>query len=82
MNGEHSKAPQSSEKQRKRMKKVITDFHRYVSTYMDGDEGRDLSAKSVVLDMVYGIGISLDRDQYYGADGFDRFKAQLRGWLG
>lgn len=62
----------------KRMKAIFARYLRYVSTYMDGDYNADCQDKTFVLDMIYGLGISIDEPRFRCADGFDRFKAELR----
>jgi hypothetical protein len=76
-----SKDDLSREKRIKRMKKIIAAYKRYVSTYASEDYNADCQDKTFVLDMLYGIGISIEKESYYAADGFDRFKAKLRELL-
>lgn len=61
----------------KRMKKIFARYLQYVSTYMNEDYNADCQDKTFVLDMVYGIGLSIDEERFRCADGFDRFKAEL-----
>ena len=62
----------------KRMRKIIAAYKQYVTTYASADFNADCQDKTFILDMIYGIGISIEKDSYYAADGFDRFKAELR----
>ncbi len=61
----------------KRMKAIFARYLQYVSTYMSEDYNADCQDKTFVLDMVYGIGLSIDQERFRAADGFDRFKAEL-----
>lgn len=62
----------------RRMKKIISTYHQYVASYMDVDYNADCQDKTFVLDMLYGIGIALEKESYCAADGFERFKAKIR----
>lgn len=70
------------------MTKVYTqrewmDFQRYVSTYNDGNVPiYDISDKTFIDDMLYGLGVAIDKDKYQFPDGYKRFKQFLREFLG
>lgn len=49
-------------------------LQKFVNTY----DPCSLSAKSQLLDMLYGVGLALDGEQYAYADGFKRFLEYLR----
>lgn len=53
-------------------------MQRYVATYTDQEGYRDYSEDTFINDMLYGIGLALDRNKYACAHGFEAFKDELR----
>lgn len=51
----------------------IDKFQEYVATYTERYEIENI----MYLDMLYGIGISVDKEKYSGAGGFQRFKKDV-----
>lgn len=52
-------------------------FKKYVESYKPGE----LSAKTVMLDMLYGLGKSVDEKEFRFAEGFFKFKVFLRRFV-
>ncbi len=69
-------------KQQKRMKAIVQNFQKYVATYSDQYEYLAYSDKTFIDDMLYGIGLSIDRPNHDFASGYDRWKDKLREHLG
>lgn len=65
-------------KKQKRMKKIVAALQLYVATYTEQDSYEDYSDRCYIEDILYGLGLSLNHRDHYGASGFDRFKAVLR----
>jgi len=58
------------------------DFKKYkefVNTYDDQVGFTSYSEETIINDMLYGIGICLDDDEYGFADGYARFRIKLLG---
>ena len=55
-------------------------FKKYVDNYPT-DSLVMLSNKTIILDMLYGLGISLDPDEYCFSTGFKKFQILLRDEL-
>lgn len=59
--------------------KAIKYFQRYVGTYNDGNVPiYDISDKTFIDDMLYGLGVSINKDKYQFADGYERFREFLK----
>ncbi len=71
----------NTDQQRDRMRKIVDDFQQYVATYSDQHEYVAYSDLTFINDMLYGIGLALDKDRYYSASGFDRWRKRLRDIL-
>lgn len=52
-------------------------FKEYVNTYNPKTHGLNMDV-TIIKDMVYGLGISLDEPTYQWANGFAKFKDYLR----
>ena len=55
-------------------------FKEYVNTYDKRKNGLD-NDETIVKDMLYGIGLCLDKEQYCYAGGYKKFKAFLKAFL-
>ena len=64
-----------------RMKGIIEAFQKYVATYNDQKHCFDYEDRTFIADMLYGIGIAVDPQQFSFAGGFDKFKDALRSVL-
>jgi len=51
-------------------------FMEYVNTYDPKRHALD-EPETILKDMIYGLGLSLDKDRYKFADGYGRFKYYL-----
>ena len=61
--------------------KVIKSMKNYIDTYPN-QLGWELYTKDTVLnDLVYGIGIAIDKRKYQYGDGYDKFKKDLIKFL-
>ena len=52
-------------------------FKNYVDTYNPKTDGGG-NWHTIMLDMLYGIGISLDEEEFTGASGFKNFREYLK----
>jgi hypothetical protein len=52
-------------------------FKKYVDTYVPGNHGAN-DTKIIIEDMLYGLGLSIDKKTYAFADGYDKFKTFLK----
>lgn len=62
---------------RRKMAAVVDSMQEYVATYDRQVGYTDYSDEIFIDDMLYGIGIALDRDKYSFADGYRSFKEEL-----
>lgn len=53
-------------------------FKNYVNTYDKQIGHKKYSIKTIIDDFLYGIGICLDEEEYYGAGGYEKFKKVLK----
>ena len=60
---------------------VIAAMKHYIDTYPDQLGWKQYSKETMLADLVYGIGIAMDRDKYEFADGYDAFKKFLIDFL-
>lgn len=65
----------------KRMRGIVAAFQKYVSTYSDQPYYETYLDKTFLDDMLYGVGIAFDREEYSTALGYEKFKARLREHL-
>jgi hypothetical protein len=66
---------------KKRIRAIVAAFQEYVRTYSDQAHYDQYSDKTVIDDMLYGLGIALDPERYKCADGFAKFQEFLRHYL-
>lgn len=71
----------SQQARQNRMRKIVAAYQQYVATYSKQASYLDYMDKTLISDMLYGIGLAIDKDKFYGASGFDRFKDELRKYL-
>ena len=55
-------------------------FKEYVNTYDQRKNGLD-NDETIVKDMLYGIGLCLDKEEYCFAGGYRKFKTFLKAFL-
>lgn len=55
-------------------------FKEYVNTYDKRKNGLD-NDDTIVKDMLYGIGLCLDKEEYTFAEGYRKFKTFLKAFL-
>mgnify|MGYP003143823603 FL=1 len=58
----------------------IEKFKEYVNTYDAKKNGLD-NSEVIVKDMIYGIGICLDKKEFSFADGYRKFTELLKSYL-
>lgn len=63
-------------KEQKRVKKIVEKFKKYVDTYPE-EMYLNYSEEIIVDDILYGLGISLDFEEYSFAQGYIKFKKRL-----
>jgi len=66
----------------KRMRRIVADFQKYVATYTDQPYYETYTDKTLIHDMLYGLGIALDPEDHQFAQGYEVFKAKVREHLG
>lgn len=71
----------SLSKQQKRMIAIVKSFKKYVNTYTNQEGYSSYSDATFILDMLYGIGIAIDKKKYCMADGFQDFKERFARYL-
>jgi hypothetical protein len=67
-------------KRQKRMQRIVTHFQEYVRTYDSQMGYLDYEDKTLLDDMLYGLGLAIDEKYRYGS-GYDKFKTVLRNHL-
>lgn len=65
-----------TEKQ-KRMKKAVERLQKYMETYDQQSKYLDYSEETFIDDVLYGLGVALDHDEYSFFFGFQKFKKRL-----
>jgi len=68
-------------KKQKRMKTAIQDLVDYMATYELQERWLDCSDETFIDDVLYGLGVALDKNEHRWANGFDIFKEKLRKHL-
>jgi len=68
-------------KKERRMKDIVKHFQDYVRTYSNQPGYERYSETTFIEDMLYGIGISINMDEYRLANGYDAWKEKLREFL-
>jgi len=60
-----------------RMAKIVSDLQKYVTTYSDQPYYNTYSDKTFIEDMLYGIGIAINKEKYQNAEGYRLWKQEL-----
>jgi len=60
--------------EQERMTKIVDEFQRYVADYTKQQQYEDYRDDTFLEDMLYGLGVALDRDEYGMASGYREFK--------
>lgn len=55
----------------------IASFKKYVDTYDKQFKYDEYSDETIINDMLYGLGICINKEEYKFSDGFDKFKRRL-----
>ena len=64
-----------------KMKKAVAYLTNYMVTYDKQIGYLDYNARTYIDDILYGLGVSLNSEEFSGADGFMRFKKELKQYL-
>ena len=75
------KVQTEQQKRQHRMRAAVASLQRYMASYDKQLCFEDYLDSTYINDVLYGLGVSLDRAQYSYAPGFDKFKAFLREHL-
>lgn len=67
--------------EQKRMWEIVARMQEYWNTYDTQKGYTDYLDKTFIEDALYAIGIAMEPERYKYANGFDRFKEFLRGYL-
>jgi len=62
---------------RERVKNIVRSLNRYMGTYHQQRLYEDYTDKTIIDDVLYGLGIALNPDEYKFASGYDKFKKVL-----
>ena len=62
-------------------RKVIKSIKNYIDTYHNQFGWEKYKKDTVLNDLVYGIGIAIDKEKYQYANGYDEFKKELIKFL-
>lgn len=66
----------------KPIEQMHNDLLKYITTYGPMQPGWEkFSRETYILDVLYGLGVALDRERYENADGFRRFMADLELYI-
>lgn len=68
-------------KARKRMRAIVASFQEYVASYDRQSGYADYLDKTLIDDMLYGLGRALDAKAHSNADGYEAFQAVLQKHL-
>ncbi|NDB66219.1 MAG: hypothetical protein EB168_11235 [Euryarchaeota archaeon] len=71
--------PQYSQK---RMKLMVKYLKRYIKTYDKQFGYENYTDKTLILDILYGLGVAIDPIEHRHAGGFDKWKEKLIKFLG
>ena len=63
------------------MQEAVSRLQAFMNTYPEQTGYLDYEDVTYINDVLYGLGLSLDREKYYGAHGFEKFKQFLREHL-
>lgn len=66
----------------RRMKLMVKYLKRYVRIYDKQYGYEDYTDKTLILDILYGLGVAINPVEHRHADGFDRWKEKLIKFLG
>lgn len=66
-----------SKKSREHMKAAVARLQEYMSTYNKQPGYEDYTADTFIHDVIYGIGIALDPDEYRMGGGYEKFKRRV-----
>lgn len=68
-------------KRQEKVKSGIEGLKRYINTYDRQVGYLDYTDRTIIEDILYGLGLVIDKDKYCYALGFDKFKEKLREHL-
>lgn len=63
------------------MEKAVEHLQEYMNTYTNQFGYREYDAKTLINDVLYGLAVSINENEYRFADGFTRFKEDLLEFL-
>ena len=63
------------------IKDAVAYLQHYMQTYSDQKFYETYQTKTYIDDVLYGLGVSLNKNEYEGVSGYDRFKERLRVML-
>lgn len=69
------------DQKRKRMREAVSRLTDYMKTYDQQAGYEDYTDETFINNVLYGLGIALDKDKYFAGQGFDAFKSVLRKHL-
>lgn len=64
-----------------RMENAVRYLNEYMQTYAKQYGYQNYQDRTLIDDVLYGLGVALDRKEYQFADGFQRFKERLQRHL-
>jgi len=63
--------------EQRRMREIVNRMKKYVTTYDTQLHYEDYSDETFIIDMLYGIGIAIDPEEYRYATGLQKFRDKL-----
>ena len=64
------------------MREAVKSLSEYWVTYSEQEGYEDYRLETLLDDCLYGIGIAVDPEGYAYAQGYRKFKEDLKAWLG
>lgn len=64
------------------MKEAVAYLQEYMNTYINQPGYKSFSAQTLVDDVLYGLGVALDKERHTAAQGYRAFKEKLKAHLG
>lgn len=63
------------------IKNALASLKEFVDTYDQQTGYESYLTDTFVFDILYGIGVAIDKDKYHGPKGYEKFQQNLRGLL-
>jgi len=67
----------ADQERKDKVEKIVADLQEYVKTYSNGVYYKSYTDETIIDDILYGLGIALDREQYEMHSGYQKFKRRI-----